>query len=282
VSPLVIEGAVMGAVQSFRDVSERQAIDELKRQFVSIVSHELRTPLTSIKGSLQMLDSGLMGPLSDEQQELLTMAVNNSERLGQLVNDILDLERLDSGRMPLAPEPTSAAAIATRAAAGMTGAADAAGIRLVVIEPPTEDDVDVTADPHRLVQVLTNLIGNAIKFSERGSTIRLSVTRIDDEVRTAVTDRGRGIPESQIAKVFDRFGQVDPGDARREGGTGLGLAIAQEIVVRSGGRIEVASDLGKGSTFTVVLPALHPRAVGRSSADVAGNPVLLPASEERG
>ena len=217
-SPLVVEGSIMGAVQSFRDVSERQAMEELKRQFVSIVSHELRTPLTSIKGSLQMLDSGFVGNLSEEQQELVTMAVNNSERLGQLVNDILDLERLDSGRMPLVPEVTTATALSTNAAAGMTGAADAAGIRLIVTDAP-EDDVDVCVDPHRMVQVLTNLIGNAIKFSERGSTVTMSVTRLDDEVRIAVSDRGRGIPEDRITTIFDRFGQVDAGDARREGGT---------------------------------------------------------------
>ena len=117
-SPLIVEGAVMGAVQSFRDVSERLEMEEIKRQFVSVVSHELRTPLTSIKGSLQMLDSGMMGPLSDDQQELVTMAVANSERLGQLVNDILDLERLDAGRMPLDPAEVSALDLARESVDG--------------------------------------------------------------------------------------------------------------------------------------------------------------------
>ena len=136
-SPLIVEGGVMGAVQSFRDVSERLEMDEIKRQFVSVVSHELRTPLTSIKGSLQMLDSGIVGPLTEDQQELVSMAVGNSERLGQLVNDILDLERLDAGRMPLNPVEVSALTLAQDSADGITGAAHAAGIHLAV-EPPVD------------------------------------------------------------------------------------------------------------------------------------------------
>jgi PAS domain S-box-containing protein len=255
-SPLVVEGINMGAVQSFRDVSERQHMEELKRQFVSVVSHELRTPLTSIKGSLQMLDSGLVGPLTEEQQELLTMAVSNSERLGQLVNDILDIERLDAGRMPLAPEPTSSSLLARRAAAGILGAADVAGIRLIVDGLPDPDEPDVLVDPHRMLQVLTNLLGNAIKFSDRGSTVRIEVTHSDTESCIAVIDHGRGIPANQLTTVFDRFGQVEANDARREGGTGLGLPIAREIVQRSGGSIIVDSTLGQGSTFTVCLPLL--------------------------
>ena len=258
-SPLIVEGGVMGAVQSFRDVSERLEMEELKRQFVSVVSHELRTPLTSIKGSLQMLDSGLMGPLSGDQQELVSMAVANSERLGQLVNDILDLERLDAGRMPLTPVEVSALTLAQESVDGITGAAQAAGIGLSVEPPADGASVEVVVDPHRMVQVLTNLLGNAIKFSERGSTIIVRVSRADEGVSIAVVDRGRGIPEDQLASVFDRFGQVDSGDARRGSGTGLGLAIAREIVERSGGSIAVESVLGQGSTFIVTVPAASDR-----------------------
>ncbi len=253
-SPLVIEGVVTGAVQSFRDVSERQEMDEIKRQFVAVVSHELRTPLTSIKGSLQMLNAGITGPLNDDQQELVSMAVANSDRLGKLVNDILDLERLDSGRMPLEPAVVNAGDLIDQAIAGISGAAGAAGIRLVAELPADRGDLDVHVDPHRLHQVLTNLLGNAIKFSERNSEIRATATAEDDAVRIAIADRGRGIPEDRLATVFDRFGQVEGGDARREGGTGLGLAIAREIVERSGGTISVESTLGQGSTFTVTLP----------------------------
>jgi signal transduction histidine kinase len=253
-SPLVVEGAVMGAVQSFRDVSERLEMDEIKRQFVSVVSHELRTPLTSIQGSLQMLNSGILGPMSTDQQELVTMAVANSARLGQLVNDILDLERLDAGRMPLEPVPVSAMSIARDAIGGITGAAAAAGIRLVLDPAPDGSVVDITVDPHRMIQVLTNLLGNAIKFSERGATVSVTVASSDHKVSITVTDHGRGIPEDQLDSVFDRFGQVDVGDARRGGGTGLGLAIAREIVERSGGTIAVQSSIGVGSAFTVTFP----------------------------
>lgn len=264
-SPLIVEGAVMGAVQSFRDVSERLEMEEIKRQFVSVVSHELRTPLTSIKGSLQMLDSGIVGALSDDQQELVSMAVANSERLGQLVNDILDLERLDAGRMPLEPAEVSALDLAHDSVSGITGAADAAGIGLAVDPAPDGVDVDVVVDPHRMMQVLTNLLGNAVKFSDRGATVTVRVSRTDDEVVIGVADRGRGIPEDQLSSVFDRFGQVDVGDARRGGGTGLGLAIAREIVERSGGTIAVESVLGEGSTFIVTMPAAHELATSQET-----------------
>jgi PAS domain S-box-containing protein len=255
-SPLIIDGVVTGAVQSFRDVSERQEVEEIKRQFVSVVSHELRTPLTSIKGSLQMLDSGITGPLTEDQQELVSMAVSNSERLGQLVNDILDLERLDAGRMPLEPTDVDATDLAHQAVASIHGAADAAGIRLETATPDDSADVRVHVDPHRMLQVLTNLLGNAIKFSERGSSIRVQITRHEHDVRIDVIDHGRGIPADYLSSVFERFGQVEGGDARRQGGTGLGLAIAREIVERSGGTISVRSAVGVGSTFTVTLPAL--------------------------
>jgi signal transduction histidine kinase len=183
------------------------------------------------------------------------MAVANSERLGQLVNDILDLERLDAGRMPLEPVEVSAFDLAQDAVTGITGAADAAGIRLEVGPLPADADVQVIVDPHRMIQVLTNLLGNAIKFSERGAAVTVAVSRTDDHVSIAVSDRGRGIPHDQLASVFDRFGQVDVGDARRGSGTGLGLAIAREIVERSGGTIEVDSTMGVGSTFIVTVPA---------------------------
>jgi signal transduction histidine kinase len=230
-------------------------MEEIKRQFVSVVSHELRTPLTSIKGSLQMLDSGLLGPLEADQQELVTMAVANADRLGNLVNDILDLERLDSGRMPLEPATVAATTLARDGVEGIRGAAEAAGVRLATDLPADGTPVDVHVDPHRMLQVLTNLLGNAIKFSERGSTITVSVRRVDSWVDIAVADHGRGIPADQLATVFDRFGQVESGDARREGGTGLGLAIAKEITERSGGTLTVESTLGVGSTFTIRLPA---------------------------
>ncbi len=255
VAPVLVDGRLTGAVTSFRDVSERQAVDEMKRQFISIVSHELRTPLTSIKGSLQLLDAGVMGPVTEPQQELLTMAVSNSDRLARLVDDILDMERLDAGRMPLTPETIDAREIARRAVVGMAGAASAADIVIALADARDAADCSINVDPHRMLQVLTNLLGNAVKFSEDKGGVDVAVSRDGERVRIAVRDHGRGIPAADMAKVFERFRQVEAGDARRQGGTGLGLAIAREIVVRSGGSIEVESALGVGSTFTVVLPA---------------------------
>ncbi len=255
-SPLVIDGVVTGAVQSFRDVSEREEVEEIKRQFVSVVSHELRTPLTSIKGGLELLEAGFLGPLNDDQQELVRIAVANSTRLGSLVNDILDLERLDSGRMPLEPERVDAAAVVREAVDAITGAATAAGVRLESDVADTGMLIEV--DPHRLIQVLTNLIGNAIKFSERGSAVKVALERAADNVRIRVIDHGRGIPVDRLDHVFERFGQVESGDARRQGGTGLGLPIAKEIVERSGGTISVTSAPGLGSTFTVEFPPAIP------------------------
>ncbi|MBI1351895.1 MAG: PAS domain-containing protein [Actinomycetales bacterium] len=260
-SPLIVDGVVTGAVQSFRDVSEREEVEELKRQFVSVVSHELRTPLTSIRGSLQMLTSGILGPLNDDQQELLTMAQGNSTRLGTLIDDILDLERLDSGRMPLSPTVVNAATIAQEAVNGITGAAAAAGVPLR-LDIGGQSDAMINVDPNRMVQVLTNLLGNAIKFSERGAEVVVSVKTSDSMTSFEVTDHGRGIPEDRLEHVFDRFGQVDEGDARRGSGTGLGLPIAKEIVERSGGTLSVESSLGKGSTFVVALPHVEMASIG--------------------
>jgi signal transduction histidine kinase len=207
-----------------------------------------------------MLDSGVLGDLNTDQQEMVEMAVANSVRLGQLVNDILDLERLDAGRMPLEPVNVSAVSLAEQAVIGITGAADAAGVEVVADTVDDGTPHTVHADPHRILQVLTNLLGNAVKFSERGSLVRVTVTGGTDTVTLSVTDHGRGIPADQVDHVFERFGQVESGDARRGSGTGLGLAIAQEIVTRSGGTITVESEMGVGSTFHVALPAGLPHA----------------------
>jgi PAS domain S-box-containing protein len=255
ITPMLAGDVVAGAVMLFRDISERAAIEEMKSQFIAIISHELRTPLTSIKGSLQLLDAGVVGPVTGEQQQLLTMAVNNTDRLRKLVDDILDVERLDAGRMPLRPEPVNALSLAHQAIEGIEGAAQSAGIAVRVQSPSPESTLVVDVDPHRMLQVLANLLGNAIKFSERDSTVSVDVSRAGPSVTIAVADHGRGIPADRLASVFERFGQVESGDARRQGGTGLGLAIAKELVTRSGGTLDVTSTVGVGSTFTVTLPA---------------------------
>lgn len=255
ITPMLVGDVVAGAVVLFRDISERAAIEQMKSQFIAVISHELRTPLTSIKGSLQLLDAGVVGPVTDEQQQLLTMAVNNSDRLRKLVDDILDVERLDAGQMILRPERANALTLVEQAIEGIDGAAQAAGIPMSVTADWPASRLAVFVDPHRMLQVLANLLGNAIKFSERGAPVTVSVERQGMDVTIAVSDEGRGIPADSLETVFERFGQVDSGDSRRQGGTGLGLAIAKELVVRSGGTLAVASEPGVGSTFTVRLPA---------------------------
>lgn len=254
VAPMVVGEEVYGSVTTFRDVSEREQVEELKRQFTAVVSHELRTPLTSVKGSLGLLRAGVMGPLSDEQQRLLAMADDNADRLRLLVDDLLDLERLDAGRMPMRPERTDLADVARRAVDSLEGAARAAGLELHLQGEPAP----VLADPHRMGQVVANLLSNAIKFSPPGRPVLVRTGRDGEQALLAVSDRGRGIPADQLEAVFERFRQVSAEDSRKQSGSGLGLSIVRGIVERSGGRVEAESELGVGTTFTVRLPLAPP------------------------
>jgi PAS domain S-box-containing protein len=249
-TPLAEGRTVVGAVVTFRDVTERRMIDRMKDEFVSVVSHELRTPLTSIRGSLGLLAGGVYGKLSDEAQSMLDVAVANSERLVRLVNDILDLERLASGQAQLDVTEIDLREVADAAAAAMHGAAVAAGVDLDVRGAP----VRLLADRHRLAQVLDNLIGNAVKFSPAGGHVEVEVEEDGTHGVISVCDHGRGIPPDQLERIFDRFQQVDASDAREKGGTGLGLAIAKGIVDQHGGTLSVTSELGVGTTFRVALP----------------------------
>jgi CheY-like chemotaxis protein/anti-sigma regulatory factor (Ser/Thr protein kinase) len=232
-------------------VVDLMAVDRLKSEFVSVVSHELRTPLTSIRGSLGLLASGAMGELPPDAAEMLQIATSNTDRLVRLINDILDLERIESGNEALDIRPVRAADLLADAASSVRGAAHAAGVHLEV----EATDVIVEADADRLVQALTNLLGNAIKFSDPGAEVCLDAEARGHQVILRITDHGRGIPPEMLESVFERFQQVDASDAREKGGTGLGLAIVRSIAERHGGRVEVASEVGEGSCFSIVLPA---------------------------
>ncbi len=260
VGPLLDDDEHLGAVTTFRDVSARAEVDRLKNEFVGVVSHELRTPLTSIVGSLALLTNGVMGPVPPALQPMLDMARRNADRLGALVNDILDLDRLDAGRMPLRPAPLDTAELVDQVARALQPAALVARVDLRV-EPAAPGEAVVHADGDRMAQVLTNLVGNAVKFSDPGQPVTISSARVGAEVHVSVRDEGRGIPEDQLAVVFERFRQVE-GAAGDRTGSGLGLPIARGIVERSGGRIDVVSAPGQGSTFTVVLPAHVPGQAG--------------------
>jgi len=252
-------GAPRFAIGMLADVTSRREAERVKDEFVSVVGHELRTPLTSIRGSLGLVDGGVMGELPEEAAQMIATAVTNTDRLVRLINDILDIERIDSGQASVEPAAVRAAELVEQADQVVAAMAEEAGVSI-------ETDVDgltVAADSDRIVQVITNLLGNAIKFSEPGATIGVGVER-DGEVGVfSVRDSGRGIPPDRLDSIFERFRQVDASDAREKGGTGLGLAIARSIVEQHGGQIWAESAEGQGSTFRFTLP-LAPAAAGKA------------------
>jgi len=249
-TPIADQGRFSGSVLSFRDISQRYALDRLKDEFISTVSHELRTPLTSIRGALGLLSSGILGEVNDKATNLLRIALTNSDRLVRLINDILDLERIQSGKEPLAFRTVQLAQIIRQAIDGMAPVADAAGVQL--IHDTTQ--VEIAADPDRLLQVLTNLLSNAVKFSPPNSTISIMMRPSSTGVMLSVIDQGRGIPADKLEAIFGRFQQVDASDSRQKGGSGLGLAICRTIVLQHSGRIWAERNPVRGSTFRVFLP----------------------------
>jgi PAS domain S-box-containing protein len=246
-------GDIVSVSAVFRDVTERRAIDRMKDEFVSIVSHELRTPLTSIRGSLGLLASGVVGALPERGQRMIDIALSNTERLIRLINDILDLERMGSGVVVMHKQDIDLGVLMTHAQESVQAMADKAGVKLDV-EPL---QARILADPDRILQVLTNLLSNGIKFSARDSTVRLDAERVSDDVVVRVTDQGRGIPVDKLESIFERFLQVDASDTRDKGGTGLGLAISRSIVEQHDGHIWAQSALGQGATFFIRLPLLN-------------------------
>ncbi|HUY13673.1 MAG TPA: PAS domain S-box protein [Terriglobia bacterium] len=245
------QGEIHGAVLSFQDITERRAIERLKGEFVSVVGHELRTPLTSIRGALGLLAAGLLAGNPKKMQQMLDIALRSTDRLVRLVNDILDLERMQSGQVLMARSECDAGQLLSQAVETMRMMAEKTSIRLEI----SASSIQVRADSDRITQVLTNLLGNAIKFSPPGAVVTLSVTQEGDEVKFGVQDQGRGIPADKLETIFERFRQVDASDSREKGGTGLGLAICRTIIQQHGGRIWVESVIGGGSTFYFTLLA---------------------------
>lgn len=248
------QGNPAGTLSIGEDITERHAVDRMKSEFISVVSHELRTPLTAIHGALDLLATGLIEPQSERGQHVFGLAVENSDRLVKLVNDILELERLESGKIKLHKTSISTKMLTSRIAELLELVAERAGIKLAI----AQTDVLMLADGDRLIQVLTNLVGNAIKFSEAPATIWIEVEEIPMDagkaVKFVVVDEGRGIPQDKVSTIFERFHQVDASDSRSKGGTGLGLAICRSIVQQHGGNIWVESTLGKGSRFMFTIP----------------------------
>jgi len=234
------------------DVTERRRVDRLKSEFVATVSHELRTPLTSIAGSLKLLDGGAAGALPDPVRRLLAIALDNSIRLSRLVDDILDIQKLEAGKVRFNLERTDVKALVRRAIESNNAFADALKVNVWLDEDSA--DATVHADPDRLMQVLVNLLSNAIKFSPVGGEVSITIARSEARVRIGVRDRGAGIPEEFKTCIFEKFAQADGTDARRRGGSGLGLSIVRQIVTQLGGTISYEAAPGGGTTFTVDLP----------------------------
>jgi PAS domain S-box-containing protein len=236
-------------LNTINDITERK---RLENEFISLVSHELRTPLTSLIGSLDLLGTGKLGTLTTKGEQVLNIAITNIERLNRLVNDILDLEQMKSGKIAMQAVKCNIGDLLIEATEAMEAMAERSQINLV-IEPAT---AKILADPDRMLQTLTNLIGNAIKFSEAGGTVWLRVKLQTDYLQIEVQDQGRGIPTNKLQTIFERFQQVDVSDSRKKGGTGLGLAICRNIIEQHHGKIWAESILGEGSTFYIILPLL--------------------------
>jgi PAS domain S-box-containing protein len=235
-----------------RDITERRKMEQLKADFISTVSHELRTPLTSIHGSLGLIAGGAAGAIPAEARTMVDIAHKNSQRLVRLINDILDIEKIESGKMDFRIRAVAVTSLVEQTVEANRAYADQFGVRYLV--ESAVPDAEVTSDADRLAQVLTNLLSNAARFSARGDTVVVSVSRHGRAIRVAVSDRGPGIPEDFQPRIFEKFAQADVSDARTKGGTGLGLSICRAIIDRLGGHIGFETAPGAGTTFFFDLP----------------------------
>lgn len=246
-------------VASIRDISHRKRAERMKTEFVSTVSHELRTPLTSIAGSLGLLLGGAAGQLEPKMRHLISIAHSNCERLIRLINDILDIEKIESGKMEFDIRRMQVAPLARRTEEAMVGFAEKHDVQLKVEMPPWPQCI--MGDPDRLDQLLTNLVSNAIKHSPAGETVEVHCDQKGDFARIEVRDRGAGIPEDFRKRIFGKFAMADASDSRTRGGTGLGLSIAREIARRHEGDIGFSDREGGGTVFYVDIPLAAEQAV---------------------
>ncbi len=245
------DNEIIGTLSIGEDITEKLKVDRIKSEFISIVSHELRTPLASIRGALGLLSSGVLANRPETAQNMLNIASSDTERLVRLVNDILDLERLESSKVKLDRNWCDVEVdLCQQAIETMQAIAIESQIEILC----NIQSQQVFADQDRLVQTLVNLLSNAIKFSPPQSQVHLEAEQIANEIVFRVCDRGRGIPAAQLESIFERFHQVDASDSRQMGGTGLGLAICRSIVQQHGGKIWVESVLSEGSTFSFTIP----------------------------
>lgn len=263
------QATVVGFAIIARDISERQRIQRMKDEFISVINHELRTPLAALQGSIELLLTGELGELSDQGLRMLKIAANNIDRLVQITSNILDLEGLSSGDLSIDQHPCNLAEVIHQAAAMLKALAIQRQISLLI----SPLSIEVLADRDRLCQVFYHLLKNAIQFSHSGGRIWLDIEPLDNcqalmhrcinpEIKhiptpcllVKVQDEGQGIPSDQLESIFGQFQQVDASDARRQGGAGLGLAICRQIIQQHQGHLWAESVLGQGSTFYLALP----------------------------
>lgn len=242
-----------------RDITQRKEVEHMKNQFIAAVSHELRTPLTSMQGSLSLLAEGVGGDLPERGQSLLTIARNNVERLVRLVNDILDVNDIQSGRIRLHLRPVDLTALVERAVEANRAQAAERGVRLTLRNGLGA--ARVQADGERLLRVLQHLLSNAVKFSPARGAVEIEVRRVDAVIRVSVTDRGPGIPEEFRERIFQAFSKAPSDSAPSQDGAGLGLGLARAVVELHGGRIGYASEPGAGTHFYFELPQWQDKAV---------------------
>jgi two-component system phosphate regulon sensor histidine kinase PhoR len=242
-----------GSVAVFHDISELERLEEVRRDFVANASHELRTPLTAIQGFAETLLESTLS--AEDQRSYIEIIDRHARRLGHIVRDLLAISTVETGKWNIEPIHLDVGEIAQDLVRDFEPRARDADLAL---EFTSQGETEAYADPRILEQILTNLLENAMKYTEAGGQIRLSVVGGTDRVRIAVSDTGIGIPKADVARIFERFYRVDKARSRSAGGTGLGLSIVRHLVQRSGGEISVESRLGEGSTFAFGLPKNQP------------------------
>lgn len=257
-------GNVIGIITHNREITEEKRNQEIKNEFISTVSHELRTPLTSIRGSLGLVAAGVAGQLPPKAENLIRIAHTNSERLVRLINDILDMEKIESGKIVFDMRAHALRPIIEQAIETANNYLPDRMVKIVLVDDAIGAVVDVDND--RLHQILTNLLSNAIKFSPQGGVIRVMLSRVGEQIEIGVSDKGPGIPLAFQSRVFSKFEQADASSTREKGGTGLGLSITKALVERMSGQIGFETIEGEGTTFKVSLPSLGQPPAGRSAA----------------